>query len=38
MPMRPEVRHAFREKQKIWRDVRRDKTQENLRDKTQEKT
>ena len=29
MPMRPEVRDAFREKQKIWRDVRRDKTQEN---------
>ena len=28
MPMRPEVRDAVREKQKIWRDVRRDKTQE----------
>ena len=29
MPMRPEVRDAVREKQKIWRDVRRDMTQEN---------
>ena len=29
MPMRPEVRDAVREKN-IWRDVRRDKTQENF--------
>ena len=29
MPMRPEVRDAIRKKQNIWRDVRRDKTQEN---------
>ena len=28
-PMRPKVRDAVREKEKIWRDVRRDKTQEN---------
>ena len=27
-PMKPEVRDAVREKQKIWRDVRRDKTQQ----------
>ena len=30
MPMRPEVRDAVRDKQRSWRDVTRDKTQENF--------